>query len=316
MKTAHIRLGEFLWEEMSIDIDELYIERLHRLGSIQKARQRVTDPNEPVRRPIIVAFNDTRSLNRVLDNAHMLRGKPFSVTRDYPLEIVKARRTLMPQYIKEKQNRQNKVSMEYPARLIVNGKTVSDAFPDWYTVLQQDRYEIATTLGQTVIGSTENTASVNSVQNEPHQVNYTHQPPQPPPTYHLQFQQPPSPPPQPQMTQPIVRPTQTTVVQNAGATSINTPRPGPQTYSQIVSAGTQAAPRPGAPINTRPAISANVPRYTAANITGAQQVNTQRSTVTSTSSMTSGNRSGSVNNASLTNNTVNVERDHSTFQQL
>ena len=193
MKTAHIRLGEFLWEEMSIDIDELYIERLHRLGSIQKARQRVTDPNEPVRRPIIVAFNDTRSLNRVLDNAHMLRGKPFSVTRDYPLEIVKARRTLMPQYIKEKQNRQNKVSMEYPARLIVNGKTVSDAFPDWYTVLQQDRYEIATTLGQTVIGSTENTASVNSVQNEPHQVNYTHQPPQPPPTYHLQFQQPPTP---------------------------------------------------------------------------------------------------------------------------
>ena len=140
------KLGEFLWEEMSIDIDDLCIERLHRLGSFQKTRQRVTDPNEPVRRPIIVAFNDTRSLNRVLDNAHMLRGKPFSVTRDYPLEIVKARRTLMPQYIKEKQNRQNKVSNEYPARLIVNGKTVSDAFPDWYTVLQQDRYEIATTL--------------------------------------------------------------------------------------------------------------------------------------------------------------------------
>ena len=113
----------------------------------------------------------------------MLRGKNFSVTRDYPLEIVKARHTLMPQYIKEKQNRQNKVSIEYPARLIVNGKTVSDAFPDWYTVLQQDRYEIATTLGQTVIGSTENTARMNSVQNEPHQVNYTHQPP---PTYHLQ----------------------------------------------------------------------------------------------------------------------------------
>ena len=72
------KLGEFLWEEMSIDIDDLYIERLHRLGSIQKARQGVTDPNEPVRRPIIVAFNDTRSLNRVLYNAHMLRGKNFS----------------------------------------------------------------------------------------------------------------------------------------------------------------------------------------------------------------------------------------------
>ena len=59
------KLGEFLWEEMSIDTDDLYVERVHRLGSIQKARQRVTDPNEPVRRFIIVAFNDSRSINRL-----------------------------------------------------------------------------------------------------------------------------------------------------------------------------------------------------------------------------------------------------------
>ena len=72
------KLDEFLWEEMSIDTDDLYIERVHRLGCLQKARQRVADPNDPVRRPITVAFNDSRSVNRVLYNAHMLRGSNFS----------------------------------------------------------------------------------------------------------------------------------------------------------------------------------------------------------------------------------------------
>ena len=97
-----------------------------------------------------MAFNDKRSVDRVLDNAYVLRGSSYSVTRDFPLEIVKARRTLLPQYIKEKQNRKNRVFIEYPARLVVNGKTVCDAFSDWYTVLQQDRYDMAKTLSQTV----------------------------------------------------------------------------------------------------------------------------------------------------------------------
>ena len=185
------KLGQYLWDEMNIDIDDLYIERVHRLGSLQKARQKTTDPNEPLRRPVIVAFNDTRSVNRALDNAHTLRGSGFSVTRDFPLEIVKARRALMPQFIKERQNRQNKVSIEYPAKLTVNGKTVCDAFPDWFTVLQQDRYEAAVKLGQP-INPSDNTARVDFVQNGPHQVNYT---PQPPPSYHP-LQPPPQPHPQ------------------------------------------------------------------------------------------------------------------------
>ena len=59
------------------------------------------------------------------------------------MEIVNARRNLMAQFIKEKQNRNNKVSIEYPERLTVNGRTVLDEFPDWYSVLQQDRYQLA-----------------------------------------------------------------------------------------------------------------------------------------------------------------------------
>ena len=158
------KLGKFLWEEMSIDTDDLYIEQVHRLRSIQKARQRVTGPNEPVRRPIIVAFNDSRSVNRVLDNAHMLRGSRFSVKRDFPSEIVKARRTLMPQCFQEKQNRQSKVSIEYPARLVVNGKTVCDIFRPG------TRYcsKFDTTLGQSInMNISENAARVDFVQSGP-----------------------------------------------------------------------------------------------------------------------------------------------------
>lgn len=84
----------------------------------------------------------------VMNSAYMLRGTKFSVTRDFPMEIVNARRNLMAQFIKEKQNRNNKVSIEYPARLRVNGRTVLDEFPDWYSVLQQDRYQLANTLSQ------------------------------------------------------------------------------------------------------------------------------------------------------------------------
>ena len=117
-------IREFLWDQMGIDADDYYIERVHRLGSLQKARQRKGDSNESIRRPIIVAFFETRNVESILESAYMLRGTKFSVTRDFPIEIVNARRSLMPELIKEKQNRNNKVSIDYPARLMVNGKTV------------------------------------------------------------------------------------------------------------------------------------------------------------------------------------------------
>ena len=73
----------------------------------------------------------------------------------------------MPEFLKEQQNKSNKVSMEYPARLVINGKTVMDEFPDWHAVLQQDRYQLANTLSD----------SPRHVQMDIEQ----HQPPQPPP---------------------------------------------------------------------------------------------------------------------------------------
>ena len=139
---------DFLWDEMGLDADDFYIERVHRLGSVQRARQRRDDPNQVIRRPIIVSFYEQSNTETVMNSAYMLRGTKFSVTRDFPMEIVNARRNLMAQFIKEKQNRNKKVSIEYPARLTVNGRTVLDEFPDWYSVLQQDRYQLANTLSQ------------------------------------------------------------------------------------------------------------------------------------------------------------------------
>ena len=56
-----------------------------------------------------------------MSSSHMLRGSGFSVTRDYPREIVTARQRLMQRYRTEKQNR-NKVTIEYPARLLLMGE--------------------------------------------------------------------------------------------------------------------------------------------------------------------------------------------------
>ena len=127
------KLQEFMWNEMGIDSDDLFVHRIHRLGSLYKAKQRQNTDNP--KRPIIIAFQDYNSTVKILDAAYMLRGSSFSVTRDYPREIVAARQRLMPRYRTERQNG-HKVSIEYPAKLVVNGRIVADEFPDWYQILE------------------------------------------------------------------------------------------------------------------------------------------------------------------------------------
>lgn len=137
-------LRDFMWKEMGVDSDDLYIERVHRLGSFHKAKMRQNTDNP--KRPIIISFQDYRSTELILDAAYMLKGTNFSVSRDYPKEIVAARRRLMPRYKAERQNRNNKVSIEYPAKLVVNGKVIVDEFADWYPVLERDRCQLLTNI--------------------------------------------------------------------------------------------------------------------------------------------------------------------------
>ena len=62
--------------------------------------------------------------------------------RGYPKEILAARQRLMPRFRTERQDG-HKVSIEYAARLVVNGKTVVDEFPDWYQTLEYDRFQLS-----------------------------------------------------------------------------------------------------------------------------------------------------------------------------
>ena len=134
-------LKDFLWNEMGIDADSLFIDRFHRLGSLIKAKQK--RPNENPRRPVIIAFQDYKSVERVMNAAYMLANSGFSVTRDYPKEIVVARQRLLPRYKAERRNFNNKVSIEFPAKLVVNSKIVADEFPEWHSLLAYDRYQLA-----------------------------------------------------------------------------------------------------------------------------------------------------------------------------
>ena len=70
-----------------------------------------------------MAFRDYRDTELIMGNTRKLAGTLLSVNRDYPAEIVEARRSLYPMYKDWRdQNRYNKVSIQYPAKLIVNDR--------------------------------------------------------------------------------------------------------------------------------------------------------------------------------------------------
>ena len=123
-------IQDFITDKLKIPA-AMYIERAHRLG-----RPR---PNQTKPRPIIVAFRDFGDTELVLERAPNLRGTQYSVTRDYPKEISDARNALWPQYRKARENPSSKVSIRFPARLVVDGVTIQDMFPDWYKVMNGSR---------------------------------------------------------------------------------------------------------------------------------------------------------------------------------
>ena len=73
-----------------------------------------------------------------MNTCYMLRNTRFSVSRDYPKEIVSVRQLLLHQFKAARQNKNDKTTIEHPAKLVVNGKIVADEFPDWYSMLSQD----------------------------------------------------------------------------------------------------------------------------------------------------------------------------------
>ncbi|MEW8548195.1 MAG: hypothetical protein AB2693_32225 [Candidatus Thiodiazotropha sp.] len=121
--------------EEKLGCDELpCIERAHRLGARRDPRR--------APRPIIVAFSFYRDTENIMSSASALRDSPFGISRDYPVEINRARQTLWPQFKAARANNpRGQTSIGYPAKLIVNGRVTCDMFPDWGPILKGSRLD-------------------------------------------------------------------------------------------------------------------------------------------------------------------------------
>lgn len=122
---------QFLYNQLNLDAESVVIERAHRLGR--------WDPNRR-KRPMIVLFREYQSVEKIVDKAWMLGDTPYRIDRDYPREIVDARKLLRNRYRQLKDDGV-KVQMVYPAKLVVGRKVVEDAFPGWQEALKGARIE-------------------------------------------------------------------------------------------------------------------------------------------------------------------------------
>lgn len=126
------RVAEFLKNNLQIDPCPP-IPRVHRLGKFKAGSTR----------PMIVYFLDFRDTELVLANANKLKNTNFNINRDFPKEIVNARKSLWPEYKKLRGlNPDSKVSIVYPAKLVVDGRVVADVFPYWNSIIQGNRIPV------------------------------------------------------------------------------------------------------------------------------------------------------------------------------
>ena len=93
------------------DIDEISIERAHRLG-----KQNGSD-GKP--QPIIAKFTFHKNKEFILSNARTLDGTDFGISQDFPREIVEIRRGLV-KVLKEEKKRGRDAKLVYD-KLCIDG---------------------------------------------------------------------------------------------------------------------------------------------------------------------------------------------------
>ena len=119
--------------EATLEVQPFAIDRAHRLGRYTR------DSN----RPIIVAFRDYTAVETVLSNAYKLKGSDISINRDFPKEIVAARKSLWKEYKDLKADYpQSKVSLVYPAKIKKDGRVIADRFPLWHDIMSGSRIAV------------------------------------------------------------------------------------------------------------------------------------------------------------------------------
>jgi len=122
-------IADFLETYLDIDPSAIYVNRAHRVGQYKSDKIR----------PIIVNFVYYKDVEYILEKAYKLQGTTYGINRDYPREITNARSRMWTQYKDAKKIRSNKVSIAYPAKLIINKQVVRDEFPDWNDVINKSR---------------------------------------------------------------------------------------------------------------------------------------------------------------------------------
>ena len=133
-------LSQFLADHLTLDPDTIFIQRAHRMGRFKHTRGRPGHPVEIKNRPLIAAFRDYPDVELILSNVNKLIGTHFGINRDFPQEIVSARKILSKEKKELKiHNPNSDISIRYPAKLIMDKKVVKDMFPDWAMVMKQDR---------------------------------------------------------------------------------------------------------------------------------------------------------------------------------
>ena len=121
----------FVSVELNVSISVQDISRAHLVGRFDRRRER----------PIIVAFKSYLTTDSIIKQGFRLKDTVNSVSRGYPLEITRARRTLWPEYKRIKlQDPSARVSM---VKLLVNGTVVRDLFPEWDMLLKGSRVDLS-----------------------------------------------------------------------------------------------------------------------------------------------------------------------------
>lgn len=128
------RIIEFLENELCLDtVERSWIERSHRLGRFDRTK---------AARPIIVAFSSYHYIESIMANVSRLKGTDYSVNRDFPAEISRARKALWPK-LKQIRERypQSRAFIVYPAKIILDGRVVEDMYPEWDSILRGSRID-------------------------------------------------------------------------------------------------------------------------------------------------------------------------------
>ena len=116
-------IGDLIKHELKLGQREIPLQRAHRLGPRRANNTVGQGRSRP--RPIIVAFLDHRDREAVRSARFDLR-PPHSIAEDFPVQIRRARETLLPE-LREIKNTGKRATIAYPARLIVEGKVVREA---------------------------------------------------------------------------------------------------------------------------------------------------------------------------------------------